>query len=250
MAKNYKRTQVLGGFDTLKAAQRAAEEADPAVAKPEGAKPGAKDSKKIASRINHTAMPTKHEIMCYECNYEFQITGRSPTTHCPKCRKMLEIKDYTIDGDWSETIKTAGKIHITADGVLKVGELMATDIILDGSVEDGKLRAYRWLELGAGATMPSKGVKCTNLRVGEGASIKLPRKAKYRDVEILGALKGKFSVSGTLTITSTGSLEGSVAGEHLVVEEGGGLLADVTIQPVEASAEEKPPAEQPLRKTA
>lgn len=247
MAKHSKRAQVVGGFDTFKAAQRAARE--PPAQAPAPGQPGTPPGpKKIASRIDHTALPTKHEIRCYECGYEFQLTGRTPTTHCPKCRKMLEIKEYTIDGEWSETVRTAGAIHVTGTAVISEGELIATDIILEGQLDGGVLKAYRWLELGASATFAEKDVSGRDLRVAAGAEVVLRRKATYTNVELHGVLKAKLHASGKVTIKSTGFLQGELHAAHLCVEEGGGLKAKVRVAKSEL-VPEKNESEQ-LKKTA
>ena len=51
-----------------------------------------------------TTLPTKQHIRCYECTYEFDLTGRMGTTHCPKCRASLDLAGYTIDAECHETL--------------------------------------------------------------------------------------------------------------------------------------------------
>ena len=232
MAKYQKSTKVVGGFDTFKAAQRAAgsvRSGKGAERKPSGGTSGGPVP--IASRINHTALPTKHEIMCYECGYEFQLTGRTPTTHCPKCRKMLEIKDHIINGEWSETVKTAGKVDILSDAVIRSGKIMATDIRLSGRVEGGQLQAYRWLELNAGAVFDEKAIEPRNLRIGPGANVVLKRGLSLRDLEVHGVLKADVTAEGSVMIKTSGCLKGSLSSAHLTVEEGGGIKGRVRIEP-------------------
>src|ERR1041385_3364358 len=55
------------------------------------------DSQTTGARVARTALPVKHQIECYECGYKFQVHGRVTTTHCPKCRALLDLTDRTID---------------------------------------------------------------------------------------------------------------------------------------------------------
>ena len=68
---------------------------------------------KSGARVARTTVPVKHPIECYECNYKFQVHGRATTTHCPKCRALLDFTDHLIDSEWVDTIKTAGTIRLT-----------------------------------------------------------------------------------------------------------------------------------------
>jgi len=256
MARRFKRTEIVGGFDALKAAQRAQQEKTSrwkkAAASEEAAprlRPAAHPDK-IAARIDHTAFPTKYELTCYECDFQFQLAGRSKTTYCPKCRKLLEIIDYTIDGVWTETVKTAGTIHLTAEGVLKGGELKGTDVILDGRVQGGTVRAFRWLELGANATFREQDVSGRDLRVAVNARHALRRKAAYRHVEVLGTLKAKVHASGLIRIEAGGCLEGEIHGAHLQVAEGGGLRANIRVAAELSAAPAEPETGVPLKKSA
>jgi len=219
-----KRTQVVGGFDALRAAQRA-QRGEPGQESGTGSSaPG-----QIAARAHHTALPTKHEIMCYECGYEFKVTGRTTSTHCPKCRKHLEITDYTIEGEWTEPLRTAGKIHVLPDAVLAEVDLIATDIILEGSAKDATLQAYRWLELGPASVFSESKLQAGGLRVVQGAEITLKKVLKIRDVEVHGVLNGKLRATGVVKVCAGALLKGDVQGARLVVEEGGGLKAKIKV---------------------
>ena len=80
---------------------RSSQDTRPASATPPGA-PGATNAASPA----RTTLPTKQHIRCYECSYEFDLTGRMGTTHCPKCRAALDLAGYTIDAECRETLKT------------------------------------------------------------------------------------------------------------------------------------------------
>jgi cytoskeletal protein CcmA (bactofilin family) len=241
VAKNRK-VNTLDSYATIRAVARnkpapgpptppAAAESGPIDAPPGGVQ-------KLGARVARTTVPVKHEIDCYECGYKFQVHGRVTTTHCPKCRSLLDLTDHTIDTEWVDTIKTAGTIRLTSTGVLKSGDLIGADLVLEGIIEGGRARASRTIELGAGAIFSEKAVSAPDLRVAAGAEFKFKQAMKYRNVELFGALHGSLEATGVITVKPGGLLEGEVRAEHLVVEDGGGLKAMLRIGPKSDAAAE------------
>lgn len=224
----------VDGFMALKAAQRAAKKAPAATVSspaPAAAKDAAGEHKKIGSHIGKTTMPTRHEVVCYECGFYFQMTGRPKSTFCPKCKANLTFSDHSIENAWSESLKTAGSIVVGSSGVVTAGEIIATDIIVEGRVEGGSLMASRFLEIRPGAQVSEKTMKSRDLRIAAGANVKLTSAAEYRNVEIAGRLRAKLKASGRVSIGASGLFEGELTGAHLAVEEGGGLRARLNVAP-------------------
>ncbi len=184
-------------------------------------------------RIGHTTMPTKRFVVCYECEFEFQVVGKAGSTLCPKCRTSLEMIDYTIDSEWTDTLKTAGTITLAPEGVLKSGELVGQTVILKGRVEEGTLRALGRLEVHPDAKFPESLVEAVDLTIVEGATVTMRRKGTYRNVEVAGTLKAKIVAEGEVIIRAGGFIQGSVTAQRLTVEEGGGLKGQMKIEPPE-----------------
>lgn len=222
----------VDGFTALKAAQRAAKKPSaPPVPAREVKKEPAEEPKKIGSHIGKTTMPTRHEIVCYECGFFFQITGRPKSTFCPKCKANLTFADHTIETEWTEPLKTAGVITIGPSGIVKDGEMIATDIIIEGRVEGGVLNASRFLEIRPGAGVREESLKSRDLRIAPGAELKLLSATEYRNVEIGGSLNADLKASGFVCVRSGGFFKGNLQGARLQVEEGGGLSGRFSIQP-------------------
>lgn len=184
-----------------------------------------------ACRIGRTVVPPKHEVVCYECDYAFRLAGRARTTFCPRCRTVLDLIDYTIEDECSHTLKTAGTIRLARQGVLKAGLLRARDVILEGRVEGGRVQAVGRLEILPGATFPDEAVSARDLVVAPGARVELRAPARFRDVEIGGELRAELVAEGLVRIRAGGVLRGVVRGARLAVEEGGGLEAQLRIEP-------------------
>jgi cytoskeletal protein CcmA (bactofilin family) len=202
------------------------------------AQPGAV---KPASRIGHTAIPERHEIVCYACGFAFFLTGRFEKTYCPKCRECLPFKEVTIDRRWSGAVKTVGVVTIAPGGVVDGGTIVATDVVLGGPVEHGRVVASRRLELAAGAPADLSNVAWRDLRVQPGAVVTLSGEIVCRDIVVEGELTATLAVSGTITVEPGGFLKGAVRGAHLVVKDGGGLHARLHIAPDAAAPAPAPP---------
>jgi cytoskeletal protein CcmA (bactofilin family) len=231
-----RKVNTLDGYATIRAVARTK---SMPVSSPSGPVSGADatgdvpptDLQKPGARVARTAMPVKHVIECYECSYKFQMHGRATNTHCPKCRALLDLTDHTIDTEWAETIRTAGTIRLAPSGVLKGGDLVGADVIVEGIIEGGRARALRTLELGAGAIFSEKVISAPDLRIAPGAKFTFKQVAKYRNVEIFGSLRAKLEAKGAITVKAGGLLEGDIRAEHLTVEDGGGLKAALHIAP-------------------
>lgn len=228
------KTKVVSGYATLKAAQRAAELSR--IRKPSGSSPPEENSltkpssePRIGSHIGHTVMPTKLEVVCYGCGYSFKMTGRAASTHCPKCRAMVDLSDHHIDTPWTGSVRTGGKIEIAREGVILAGELIAGDIQLNGEVKGGRLQAIRELQLGPGARFDADRIKAPDLKVLPGAEIRFSGNVEFRKVVIQGSLTASLRVSERMVVEPGGLFSGALEAEHLEVLDGGGLKGSMKI---------------------
>lgn len=236
------KTQLVDGLVTLRATQRVQRERRYATKPPEEvapASPPPEPSKAAAGGIGRTVMPTQNEIVCYACSFQFVMRGRVQSTQCPKCGARLGLTDETVSGRFSAEMITAGKVTLTRDAVLDGGTVIANDILLNGTVREGTLRALKTLTLGPGAVIADEAIDAKSLCVAEGASLRIRRPLRLQNLEVAGSLEGEFDVSGLLQVRATGHLKGTVRTGHLVVEDGAGLQADLKVTP-EAVVEEKP----------
>ncbi len=213
---------------------RSSQDTRPASATPPGA-PGATNAASPA----RTTLPTKQHIRCYECSYEFDLTGRMGTTHCPKCRAALDLAGYTIDAECRETLKTLGKIKITPRGIVNSAQLLGTDIDLAGKVTGSSVEAFRELILYPGAEFTRGDFKAPDLKIEAGGEVVLRSPAAYRNVEVIGALKATLYATGLVTLRATAQFAGSICGGRLIVEDGAVLEADLNISPEGLAEAEK-----------
>ncbi len=233
---------MIDGFSSVQAIRRqdgVSKKQDPA-SKPETATPHAPmgegggqsrsaSSAGAAAHIGTTAMPTRHELVCYSCGYAFTVTGRLEKLFCSKCRTQLETGSVRIEGNWSEDVKTVGVVEILPQAVVKGATLTGTDIRIAGDVTDATLKPTRRLELADGAQVPLAVLRDQDLWICEGAELRMDGPVYCRNIEIYGLLRADLYPSGSVTIKPGGCLSGSLQSAHLIVEDGGGLLADVRV---------------------
>lgn len=230
-----RKTTEVDGLSLVRAARHArtgtTDAAPPVKAPPPKKPPKSEEGKNPAARIGHTAMPTRNEIHCYECGYEFKSAGRAQSLRCPKCRATLDQTEYTIDSECTDSIRTTSNIRIVPGGVLKSGALIGRDIFLGGRIEGGTVKAHRRLEILPGAQFDQDLLSTQDLTVAAGAKCVFRGKRLFRQVEVAGELRGQIAATGLITVKRGGHLKGRVHGAHLTVEEGGGLTAELEIEP-------------------
>lgn len=227
----------MSGFDVVRAVKHVRDHqgtAPPPPKKPPAppsAAPDQPDDKKPAPsvRIGKTAVPTKHEYVCYECGYRFTIAGNVRTLYCAKCRTILNQTNYSIDKPHDVSIVTAGVVTITPEGTWTGGSLSARDVILQGRHEGGTIKASRRLEIHPGAVFKLENVEAESLVIKPEAIVKAELPMKFRDVEILGELEGELEAEGLVSILPGGHFKGRLKTKHIRIEDGGGLTADVEL---------------------
>jgi cytoskeletal protein CcmA (bactofilin family) len=184
-----------------------------------------------ASTISRTTLPPRQHIRCYECQYEFNLTGRMTSTHCPKCRASLDLAGYTIDAECREILKTLGAIKITPRGIVSSSALVATDLDLAGKVSESTVEVFSLLTIQPGADFIRGNIRTPDVKLQPNAEMSLKNLAVFRNVEIYGTLRTHLYSTGTVTLRAGGALFGGVYGGHLVVEDGATLIGEVVIGP-------------------
>ena len=181
------------------------------------------------SRAKRTALPSRHEIVCYDCGYTFTMPGQMRDTYCPKCRTTIVVSDITIDEEWTGSVKTMGTITLTPSGCLKEANLTAGDMIVEGNAEDGTINVCRTLELRKGARFDPTRVTVNDIRIRQGCRLALKVAVACQTLHVEGQLKGEVRTGKTVTVHPGGMLQGKIHTACLQVEKGGGLKAQLFI---------------------
>lgn len=178
-----------------------------------------------------TTLPPRQHIRCYDCGYEFDLTGRMHSTHCPKCKISLDLAGYTIDSESREDLKTLGTIRITPRGTVSSSQMIATDLDCAGKIGNSNVLVFNRFTVHPGSEFTRGDIQTQDLRIEPGSGVTLKSPAVFRNVDVAGSLSSTLYVTGTLTVRATASFTGSVYGGHLVVEDGAVFVASVQISP-------------------
>jgi predicted Zn-ribbon and HTH transcriptional regulator len=229
---------VIDGFTTVAAVRHArqagreyradAERAEKERAEREAARDRA-ERRRQGARIDHTVLPERHDIVCYDCGYTFVLNGRIRDTYCPKCRELLAASEHVIEGDWSEDILSIGRLEVQAHGVLHDCEVVVRECVLAGDVRKARLRVCGRLELCDGARFNPERIQACDIVVRPGGTFTTSRKLRCRNLDVSGVIKARVAAEGVITVHPGGCLQGDIRGDHLVVEAGGGLKAELHI---------------------
>lgn len=241
-----KKTKVVDGFTAIRAAQEAARHGhgDPLRPDAKTEDPAARPdpTARAGTRIGRSVMPSKREIICPQCGYVSEVTGKLQLFVCQGCRHRMKLDDVTLpEGEWSGEIETGGNVVIPAGSILKGGKIVANDIDLHGKMQGVEIRACRRLRVSSEASVDWVRVVMRDLELGAGVKLTPGRPLEMRHLLLRGSFCGNLRLSGTLTIHAEGDFSGEVRAAGLHVEEGGGLRASLDINPEYAPKPEPKP---------
>jgi len=238
-----KKTKVVDGFTAIRAAQEAARHGrgDPVRPEPGAEKSAAGPPSKAGSRVGRTVMPTKREIICPECGLPTEITGKVQLFVCNHCRHRMKLQDVEMpEGDWKDDLEVGGTVIVPTNATLAGGKITANDIVLQGKMNGGEVRACRRLTMGADAKPDWVRLKTLDLELGAGVNLTPGKPIEGRHLNLHGKFSGNAILTGTLTVHADGDFSGKLRAAGLQVEEGGGLRAQLDVKPEYAPPPPKP----------
>jgi hypothetical protein len=193
-----------------------------------------------AGTFGHTALPTRHELICYSCGYVFVLTGRLEKVLCPKCKTRLETGDKHIDGAWSGTLKTVGRVYINSGAVVTSSRIIATDIRVSGVCRNSRLEPTRHLELDTGAQVELDKLGGVRIVIIEDAKLMLDEPLRCRSLENYGELQADARPAELAVLHPASMFRGTLHSPRLVVHEGAGIKAFLHVSQREADAAPAP----------
>ncbi len=226
----------IGGYSAAKAIKRARSHAGSHAPAVQGAQQKASGSaqkqekpqpERRKARIGSTAIPSRTEVVCYECGYTFTLQGSAQKAYCAKCRNFLDRSDHTISQETTESTRTVGAVLIEKNAVLKDVSIVARNIALSGDAALATLQASDTLQLNKHARFDITRIQMTNLSIGAGADITIDRSISCGNLEILGRLKADIKCTGITRISSNGVFVGRLNSHRLIIEDGARLEADL-----------------------
>jgi len=220
----------LGAPAPVEKPEPAAPEKTPPSGRGGGAAPAAPAPQpKVAGRA---VMPTKRLIVCYHCGYSHTSTGQMHVTYCPKCRKIFETDDVTVDSPRKGDLFTIGDILIKGGAKFDDGAKIAGKVVKIGADISNLsvLTATESLVLLGGANLG--GVKLENhgkILVPAGETIEMAGVFTCSELDVAGELRADVRVERGATLRAGAVFRGMYSGPVINVEEGAAINAEMRL---------------------
>ena len=170
------------------------------------------------------------QVLCHHCQQTHEVSGHALSTICQGCNASIELTDLTFSSQVSRPVDTRGKLTIAPGGSLNCPLIICGEALIEGSV-NGALLCEGTVRL-AGSGKSSGRITTKSLIIEKRAQVELVHPVKTTDLVVHGRAKGNFACEGSVRISKRGILEGRITARSVVVERGGILLAESTIQPL------------------
>lgn len=174
----------------------------------------------------------KRVVICRECGYADKIVEEAQSTQCENCSSYLDLRSHIISGKCGQKLVTYGDVTFLPGSSYEGPLVRASKIIVAGKIS-AILHADIELEVQEGGKI-SNPFQAPRIRIGPGAEVTVAR-IVTRTLELASRLRAdEVHASENIVI-----LEGGVLCAHKVttpfieVQPGGGLLADLTVEPGE-----------------
>jgi len=181
--------------------------------------------------FGQTALPTRHDIHCYACGYQFTVSGRLDRVLCPKCKEQLHTGDKTICGPFTGTIQTVGTVTIHSGASVSESEITASIIRIAGTCHKTRLHPGVRIELQTGADIDRARLETVDVVIEAGQVVNIEAELHCRTLHLMGRLRAHVTAREQVLLAAGASFQGRLQAPGLVIEDGAALRADLHIQP-------------------
>lgn len=171
--------------------------------------------------------PRITSVVCFDCGATQQLNSAATSTICPSCSVHMDLRDYRINTTFTRAVRTHGSIYVTSSGDLSSSSVVCHSAIIEGRLR-GSLRCTGKLEFRASAKVQGK-LAAKLMIIGKKAEVQFFRQVQVGAVEIRGKMAGEILAETTVTIRSSGSLDGNVIARAINVEKGGRFTGQLAI---------------------
>lgn len=186
--------------------------------------------KKRGSLLKRMTARPPRSIRCHHCGRSHEVSGHAKSTICPGCNASIELGDLTFSSHVSRPVNTRGKLIVKAGGSLNCTLIICGEALIEGQI-NGTLHCEGTLRLACSGKSTGR-ITAKSIIIEKGADWDLIHPIKTDDLTVHGRARGNFACDGRLRIARRGILEGRIVARSVVVERGGILRAESSIQPV------------------
>lgn len=180
------------------------------------------------------------KVCCFDCGTRQEVLRTATSGSCKSCGAYIDFEDFKIVGAFSRTVRTAGNIFVTSKGDMSSIDLICGSAEIEGMMR-GNLVCTGEVSVKYKGRIPG-GIETDTLRVLKRSQAEFVRPVRARQVFVEGDMSGRILASGTVHISKTGRLTGSVFALGFTVEKGGVFAGDLSIGQHEAEQPDLLPA--------
>lgn len=181
----------------------------------------------LFQKINSLFVTETHRtIECFECQAQQSVSSIAKSSICPHCSAYMDLRDFKIAAGFARNIQTHGCVIISAKGSLSSNKVTCGSALIQGKMLGN-------LFCSGITTVKLKGqvfgsVHSHHLLVEKGSDVEFVRPAKVDSAEINGKISARLN-AGSVSITKTGALEGTIYARSINVEQGGTFHGELYI---------------------
>lgn len=173
-------------------------------------------------------------VHCHRCDTDHEVSPSALTTICPGCSGSIELVDLSFSTNVSRPVDTRGTLTVTEKGYLTNSHIICREAFVEGRIS-GTLLSETAIHLSSRGAINCH-LKARTLIIEKGARVELAVPAKIPEIIVHGHAFGQFECH-RLQVSRHAVLEGRVMTRAMVVEPGGSLLAETSIQSAPRAAE-------------
>lgn len=161
------------------------------------------------------------EVACFDCGNKFQVGRSARSADCTACGGHICLEDIKIDNNTTSPIRTRGDVIIHKTGNIQAATVRCRDLKIYGGLS-ANIECVGELLVQATGTIVGE-VRCRRLLIDQGCDIHFTSSVFAEEVEVRGKMHGHIQCSGSVSITSTGLVQGDVNARAVSIDPGGQL---------------------------
>jgi cytoskeletal protein CcmA (bactofilin family)/ribosomal protein S27AE len=168
---------------------------------------------------------------CFECTGKREVPKSATSSICPQCGAYIDLQDYKIIGNFSRSVRTRGRLFVTAKGDVISSRIICESAEIQGSMR-GSLICSGEVKIKLHGRLIGS-VEAKRVLIDRRAEVEFVRPVRAELVEVDGSISARIISNGRVVIRKTGRLTGAVFARGFIVEKGGEFFGELSIGRVE-----------------
>lgn len=169
------------------------------------------------------------EVYCHRCGHVQEVSASARSTLCPSCNASIELTDLTFSSNVSRPVDTRGRLTVERHGYLNNTYIVCGEGLIEGRIS-GTLMCEGRLVLATTGAMSCR-ITAKSVVIERRHSVELMFPLTTQELIVQGTVTGEIECPGQVHVRRGGRLEGRIRTRSIVVDRGGVLLTESTVEP-------------------